>query len=160
MAQPGTQEFTLKINGQYREVEADPQMPLLWVLRDLLGLRGTKYACGVSACGACTVLLDGTPVRSCVATVESAAGRHILSIEGLGGDHPVQRAWLELQVPQCGYCQSGQIMQAVALLDNNVRPTREQVRSGMNGILCRCGTDQRIRRAIPRAAGTGEGGGE
>ena len=152
MPQSGIRKFTLEINGQSRQVEAEPEMPLLWVLRDLLGLKGTKYACGVSACGACTVLLDAVPVRCCVVTVESAAGKRIRTIEGLGGDHPLQQAWLEFQVPQCGYCQSGQIMQALALLESNPEPTREQIRSGMSGNLCRCGTYPRIEAAVLRAA--------
>jgi isoquinoline 1-oxidoreductase alpha subunit len=152
MTTAAARKFTLTVNGIARAVEAEPDMPLLWVLRDLLGLKGAKYSCGISVCGSCTVQLDGVPVRSCVVTVAGAAGKQIRTIEGLGGHHPVQRAWLELQVPQCGYCQSGQIMQAVALLERNPSPTPEEVRSGMNGNLCRCGTYPRIEAAVLRAA--------
>lgn len=145
-------QIKLLVNGTERTVEADPEMPLLWALRDLLGLRGTKYGCGISACGACTVHLDGKAVKSCVVPVSAAAGKAVTTIEGLGGDHPVQRAWIEEQVPQCGYCQSGQVMQAVALLGSNPAPTREEIREGMNGVLCRCGTYVRIESAVQRAA--------
>jgi isoquinoline 1-oxidoreductase alpha subunit len=145
-------QIKLLVNGTERTVDADPDMPLLWVLRDLLGLRGTKYGCGISACGACTVHLDGKAVKSCVVPLSDAAGRRVTTIEGLGGDHPVQRAWIEGQVPQCGYCQSGQVMQAVALLQDNPDPTREEIREGMNGVLCRCGTYVRIESAVQRAA--------
>jgi isoquinoline 1-oxidoreductase alpha subunit len=145
-------QIKLLVNGTERTAEADPSMPLLWALRDLLGLRGTKYGCGISACGACTVHMDGKPVKSCVVPVSEAAGTRITTIEGLGGDHPVQRAWIEAQVPQCGYCQSGQVMQAVALLEANPDPTREQIREGMNPVLCRCGTYVRIESAVQRAA--------
>jgi aerobic-type carbon monoxide dehydrogenase small subunit (CoxS/CutS family) len=145
-------QIKLLVNGTERAVDADPSMPLLWALRDLLGLRGTKYGCGISACGACTVHLDGKPVKSCVVPLSAAAGTRITTIEGLGGEHPVQRAWIEEQVPQCGYCQSGQVMQAVALLEANPKPTREEIREGMNGVLCRCGTYVRIESAVQRAA--------
>jgi isoquinoline 1-oxidoreductase alpha subunit len=145
-------QIKLLVNGTERAVDADPSMPLLWALRDLLGLRGTKYGCGISACGACTVHMDGKPVKSCVVPLSAAAGTHITTIEGLGGEHPVQRAWIEEQVPQCGYCQSGQVMQAVALLEANPKPTREEIREGMNGVLCRCGTYVRIESAVQRAA--------
>ena len=145
-------QIKLLVNGTERTVDADPSMPLLWALRDLLGLRGTKYGCGISACGACTVHLDGKPVKSCVVPLSAAAGTRITTIEGLGGEHPVQRAWIEEQVPQCGYCQSGQVMQAVALLEANPKPTREEIREGMNGVLCRCGTYVRIESAVQRAA--------
>jgi len=145
-------QIKLVVNGTERAVDADPSMPLLWALRDLLGLRGTKYGCGISACGACTVHLDGKPVKSCVVPLSAAAGTRITTIEGLGGEHPVQRAWIEKQVPQCGYCQSGQVMQAVALLEANPKPTRDEIREGMNGVLCRCGTYVRIESAVQRAA--------
>jgi isoquinoline 1-oxidoreductase alpha subunit len=145
-------QIKLLVNGTERTVDADPSMPLLWALRDLLGLRGTKYGCGISACGACTVHMDGKPVKSCVVPLSAAAGANVTTIEGLGGDHPVQRAWIEAQVPQCGYCQSGQVMQAVALLEANPEPTREEIREGMNGVLCRCGTYVRIESAVQRAA--------
>jgi isoquinoline 1-oxidoreductase alpha subunit len=145
-------QIKLLVNGTERAVDADPSMPLLWALRDLLGLRGTKYGCGISACGACTVHLDGKPVKSCVVPLSAAAGTRITTIEGLGGEHPVQRAWIEEQVPQCGYCQSGQVMQAVALLEANPKPTRDEIREGMNGVLCRCGTYVRIESAVQRAA--------
>ena len=143
-------KFTL--NGQARELDADPQMPLLWALRDLLGLKGAKYGCGVGACGACTVQLDGAAVRACVVPLAAVAGRQVATIEGLGGDHPVQRAWLEQQVPQCGYCQPGQIMQAVAFLSATPAPSRAQIREAMSGNLCRCGTYPRIEVAVERAA--------
>ena len=145
-------QIKLLVNGTERTVEADPDMPLLWALRDLLGLRGTKYGCGISACGACTVHLDGKAVKSCVVPLSAAAGKGVTTIEGLGDQHPVQRAWIEEQVPQCGYCQSGQVMQAVALLEANPSPTREEIREGMNGVLCRCGTYVRIESAVQRAA--------
>jgi len=142
----------LRVNGQERSVDADPSMPLLWALRDLLGLRGTKYGCGIAACGVCTVHVNGAAVRSCVVPLSSVEGAEVTTIEGLGGDHPVQRAWIEEQVPQCGYCQPGQIMQATALLASNPDPSREQVRDAMNGVLCRCGTYLRIESAVQRAA--------
>ena len=144
----------LQINGKEHVIEADPAMPLLWALRDLLGLTGTKYSCGISACGACTVLVDGKPVRSCVTPVSAVSGNAIMTIEGLSNDrsHPVQQAWLEEQVPQCGYCQSGQIMAAVALLSQKPNPTEADIDTAMAGVLCRCGTYPRIRKAIKRAA--------
>jgi len=145
-------QFTLKVNGEARSFEADPQMPLLWALRDFLDLRGAKYGCGIGACGACTVHVNGRPMRSCVVPLEAVATAEIRTIEALGGDHPVQRAWLEEQVPQCGYCQTGQIMQAVALLEQSPEPTREDVRRGMDAVLCRCGTYPRIEAAVLRAA--------
>ena len=145
-------QIKLEVNGEQRTVDADPSMPLLWALRDLLGLRGTKYGCGIAACGACTVHLDGSTVRSCVVPLSAAAGARITTIEGLGGDHPVQRAWIAEQVPQCGYCQCGQMMQAAALLRSNPSPSRQQVREAMNGVLCRCGTYLRIESAVQRAA--------
>jgi isoquinoline 1-oxidoreductase alpha subunit len=144
--------ITLKVNGQAREFDADPGMPLLWALRDLLGLKGAKYGCGMAACGACTVHVGGKAVRSCVVPVGEVGEADVRTIEGLGGEHPVQLAWLAEQVPQCGYCQTGQIMQAVALLEQVPQPTVAQVRDGMNGVLCRCGTYPRIEAAVLRAA--------
>jgi aerobic-type carbon monoxide dehydrogenase small subunit (CoxS/CutS family) len=146
--------ITLQINGKQHQLEADPAMPLLWALRDLLGLTGTKYSCGISVCGACTVLVEGKPVRSCVTPVSAVSGKAITTIEGLSTDrnHPVQQAWLEEQVPQCGYCQSGQIMSAVALLNSKPQPTDADIDAAMSGVLCRCGTYPRIRKAIKRAA--------
>ncbi len=150
----------LTVNGQEHELTVDPDTPLLWVLRDHLKLTGTKYACGIAACGACTVHLNGQPIRSCVTPVSSLADQSILTIEGLSkdSDHPVQKAWLEHNVPQCGYCQSGQLMAAAALLAETPRPSDADIDRAMSGILCRCGTYQRIRAAIHRAAeikGTG-----
>lgn len=145
-------KITLKVNGEDRAIEADPDMPLLWALRDFLGLKGAKYGCGIGACGACTVHVSGRAVRACVVRLQDVSGDEIRTIEGLGGDHPVQQAWLEEQVPQCGYCQSGQIMQAVALLEQTPRPSDAQIRAGMNGVLCRCGTYPRIEAAVRRAA--------
>jgi isoquinoline 1-oxidoreductase alpha subunit len=145
----------LTINGTARDVNALPDMPLLWVLRDLIGLTGTKFGCGVAQCGACTVHLDGAPKRSCVTPVSAAESKKITTIEGLsaGGDHPVQRAWAELDVVQCGYCQSGQIMAAAALLAAKPDPTDADIDAAMSGNICRCGTYQRIRAAVHRAAG-------
>ncbi|HEX7013655.1 MAG TPA: (2Fe-2S)-binding protein [Steroidobacteraceae bacterium] len=145
----------LTVNGQSQEVDVAGDTPLLWVLRDTLGLTGTKYGCGQALCGACTVHVDGAPMRSCITPVESVAGKSITTIEGLSPDrsHPVQRAWIELDVPQCGYCQSGQIMSAVALLNGNRSPSDADIDSAMAGNLCRCGTYSRIRKAIHRAAG-------
>ena len=147
--------FTLLVNGQNYTVEADRQMPLLWVLRDLLGLTGTKFSCGAGLCGSCTVLMDDEPVRSCVTWVENAAGKNITTIEGLSqdGSHPLQEAWIEERVTQCGYCQPGQIMNAAALLKKNPRPTDADIDAAMGDVLCRCGTYQRIRTAIHKAAG-------
>ncbi len=146
--------FTLRINGSERQVEASENMPLLWALRDLLGLTGTKFGCGVGQCRACTVHLDGMPTFSCQLTVAAAQGREIRTIEDLsaGELHPVQRAWIAEDVPQCGYCQPGQIMSAVALLARNKQPTDRDIDEAMSGNLCRCGTYNRIRRAIHRAA--------
>jgi aerobic-type carbon monoxide dehydrogenase small subunit (CoxS/CutS family) len=148
---------TINVNGQPREVNADPAMPLLWVLRDVLGMTGTKYGCGIAQCGACTVHLDGQPVRSCSTPLSAVGARAVLTIEGLSpdGSHPVQRAWVEQQVPQCGYCQSGQIMAAAALLATKPAPTDADIDQAMAGNICRCGTYQRIRAAIHQAAGTG-----
>jgi len=146
--------FRLSVNGKSLAVEGAADTPLLWILRDELGLTGTKYGCGMGLCGACTVHLDGRAVRSCQTTVGSVGSKKITTIEGLSADraHPIQRAWIAEQVPQCGYCQSGQIMQAAALLAATPHPTREQIDSGMSGNICRCATYQRIRRAIERAA--------
>ncbi len=147
--------LTLRVNGTDRAYDGDPAMPLLWYLRDELGLTGTKYGCGVALCGACTVHIDGEAVRACVTAVEDAAGKAVVTIEGLaaGGDHPLQRAWLEHQVAQCGYCQGGQIMQAAALLSSTPSPTDEQIDAAMDGNICRCGTYLRIRQAIKAASG-------
>lgn len=145
--------FTLEVNGRPRTVSADADMPLLWVLRDLLEMTGTKYGCGIGMCGACTVHLDGEAVRSCLTPVQSAVGHPVVTIEGLNPDglHPVQRAWIAEQVPQCGYCQSGQIMSAAALLATHRAPTDAQIDEAMEGNICRCGTYFRIRKAIHRA---------
>jgi isoquinoline 1-oxidoreductase alpha subunit len=144
----------LNVNGQARTVDAPADMPLLWVLRDVLGLKGTKYGCGVSVCGMCTVHVDGEATRSCVTKVGSVAGKRITTIEGLSGDgsHVVQRAWMDLDVPQCGYCQAGQIMTAAALLAKSPKPTDAQIDAAMDGVLCRCGTYLRIREAVRKAA--------
>ena len=146
---------TLNINGRDVTVDAPADMPILWVLRDVVGLTGTKFGCGMAQCGACTVHLDGQAVRSCQTTVAQAAGKKITTIEGLHpeGRHPVQLAWVAEQVPQCGYCQSGQIMSAAALLAKNPNPSDADIVTAMSGNICRCGTYQRIRRAIKRAAG-------
>jgi len=148
----------LRINSRSFRFDVDPQTPLLWVIREQAGLLGTKFGCGIAQCGACTVHLDGAPVRACVTPVRAAAGREITTIEGLGapetGLHPVQQAWIDEQVPQCGYCQSGQIMAAVALLEENRDPTDADIDAAMSGNICRCGTYPRIRRGIKRAAST------
>jgi isoquinoline 1-oxidoreductase alpha subunit len=145
----------LKVNGVIRSFDGDPEMPLLWYLRDELGLVGAKYGCGIALCGACTVHQNGEAIRSCVSPVKSAAGKEVVTIEGLGanGLHPVQRAWMAHNVPQCGYCQTGQIMQAVALLKSKPHPTDRDIDDVMAGNICRCGTYQRIRAAIKSAAG-------
>lgn len=145
--------YTLRVNNQNYQFEAEPDTPLLWALRDELGLKGTKYGCGKALCGACTVHLNGNPVRSCVLPVSALAGAEIVTIEGLGKDelHPVQKAWKEMDVPQCGYCQAGQIMTAAALLDRKERPSHKEVEAVMNGHICRCGTYPRIRKAIDLA---------
>ena len=150
----------LNVNGQAYEADVEPEMPLLWALREFIGLTGTKFGCGIAQCGACTVHLDGEPVRSCSLPVSAAAGKRVVTIEGLSRDssHPVQKAWLELDVPQCGYCQSGQIMAAAALLAKNPQPTDKDIDAAMTNI-CRCGTYQRIRAAIHMAAGTATGRG-
>ena len=146
--------ITLTVNNKQYKIDVDPQMPLLWAIRDFVGLKGTKYGCGMAQCGACTVLMDGNPVRSCTTPVTAAASRKISTIEGLSDtvEHPVQQAWIEHQVPQCGYCQSGQIMTAVAFLKKNPNPTAAQIDAAMQGNLCRCGTYPRIRKAVQRAA--------
>src|SRR5207302_8783324 len=146
--------ITLNINGTRRDFDGDPDTPLLWVIREELGLTGTKFGCGIAQCGACTVHVNGNPVRSCSTPVSAAAGRKVTTIEGLSptSEHALQKAWIAEQVPQCGYCQSGQIMQAAALLAKNQQPTREQIVSHMNGNICRCGTYNRIVRAIQRAS--------
>ena len=148
--------ISLTINGETYELDVDPATPLLWVIREQAGLIGTKFGCGISQCGACTVHLNGTPIRSCVTPVQAAANQRITTIEGIGTDglHAVQQAWIDEQVPQCGYCQSGQVMAAVALLDANPSPTDDDIDAAMSGNICRCGTYPRIRRGIKRAAVT------
>jgi len=148
--------FTFTVNGRPQTVTAPPEMPLLWVLRDQLGMTGTKYGCGIAQCGACTVQVDGRAVRSCSVPVSAAAGKHVTTIEGLALEprgRALQRAWVELDVPQCGYCQSGQLMSAAALLAGNASPSDAEIDAAMDGNICRCGTYQRIRAAIHRAAG-------
>jgi isoquinoline 1-oxidoreductase subunit alpha len=149
--------FKLNVNGKAQTVEADPETPLLWVLRDNLNMTGTKYGCGQSLCGACTVHVNGEAVRSCSTPVSSATGKKITTIEGLSpdGTHPVQKAWMDVIVSQCGYCQSGQVMQAAALLKQKPKPTDADIDAAMKGNICRCGTYQRIREAIKLAAGGG-----
>lgn len=145
----------IKINGEQREVEADANMPILYALRDLLSLTGTKFGCGIGQCGACTVHLDGNPIRSCLTPISVAANKSITTIEGIGTDqalHPVQQAWVDNKVPQCGYCQSGQMMSALALLNNNANPTDAEIDASMQGNICRCGTYPRIKSAIKQAA--------
>lgn len=146
--------YNLKINGKTQKVEVDPMTPVLWVLREHLHLQGTKYGCGIAACGACTIHLDGSAVRSCQLPVMSIGNREITTIEGLSatGDHPVQKAWLEHDVAQCGYCQTGQIMSAAALLKTKPNPSEEEIEAAMNGNICRCGTYLRIKQAIRSAA--------
>lgn len=147
-------KFNLKVNGKIRKVDIDPTTPILWVLRDHLGLIGTKYGCGIAQCGACTIHLNGTAIRSCMLPVSAVGNQEITTIEGLSenGDHPVQKAWLEHDVAQCGYCQAGQIMSAVALLKTNPNPSDEEIEAAMNGNICRCGTYTRIKEAIKTAA--------
>ncbi len=149
--------ITVTINGKPEQLDIAPDMPLLWAIRDVAGLTGTKYGCGKGLCGACTIHLDGNAVRSCITPARAADNKDITTIEGLSDDgtHPVQQAWIAEQAPQCGYCQSGQIMSAVAFLENNPQPTDEQIWAGMNN-LCRCGTYQRIFRAIKTASGKQE----
>ena len=146
--------ISLNVNGKKHELHVDPDTPLLWVIRDGIGLTGTIFGCGLGQCGACTVTLDGKAVRSCQTPVSTVSGRKVMTIEGLSSDssHPLQKAWIAEQVPQCGYCQSGQIMSAAALLTKTPRPTDEDIDAAMAGNICRCGTYQRIRRAIHRAA--------
>ena len=146
--------FNLNINGKKQEVDVDPTTPILWVLRDHLDLQGTKFGCGMSMCGACTIHVNGVATRSCVLPISSAAGQEITTIEGLSenGDHPVPKAWLEQDVPQCGYCQAGQIMSAAALLKSNPNPSDEEIEAAMNGNICRCGTYVRIKQAIKTAS--------
>jgi aerobic-type carbon monoxide dehydrogenase small subunit (CoxS/CutS family) len=146
--------INLNVNGKKQTVDIDPNTPMLWVLRDHLNLVGTKFGCGIAQCGACTILLDGSSTRACQLTVSSAEGKEIITIEGLSenGDHPVQKAWLEHDVPQCGYCQAGQIMSAVSLLKSNPNPTDADIDNAMNGNICRCGTYVRIKAAIKTAA--------
>ena len=143
-----------KVNGAERQFDGDPDMPLLWYLRDMLQLTGTKVSCGTGLCGTCTVHIDGNARRSCITSMREVAGAEVVTIEGLSehGEHPVQQAWMAVNVPQCGYCQSGQIMQAAAFLKHNPKPTDGQIEEAMQDIICRCGTYQRIRQAIKRAA--------
>jgi isoquinoline 1-oxidoreductase alpha subunit len=145
----------LRVNGTERTLDVDPEMPLLWAIRDVLGLTGTKFGCGEALCGACTIHVDGEAVRSCVTPVRRAEGKSVTTIEGLSADgsHPLQKAWIELGVPQCGYCQAGQIMTAAALLAKRPKPTAEEIDRSMSGNLCRCGTYLRIRAAIQKASG-------
>ena len=146
--------YNLKINGKKHQVDVDPNTPILWVLRDHLQLVGTKYGCGIAQCGACTIHLDGVAMRSCILPVQSVAGKAITTIEGLSeqGDHPVQQAWMDHDVPQCGYCQAGQIMSAAALLKDNPNPSDDDIDVAMNGNICRCGTYTRIKAAIKTAS--------
>jgi aerobic-type carbon monoxide dehydrogenase small subunit (CoxS/CutS family) len=146
--------INLSINGKKQTVDVDPNTPLLWVLRDHLKMVGTKYGCGISQCGSCTVHMDGVAIRSCMVTVSAIGNQEITTIEGLSenGDHPLQKAWMEVDVPQCGYCQAGQIMTAAAFLKNNPSPTDEEIEMVMNGNICRCGTYSRIKKAIKMAA--------
>jgi isoquinoline 1-oxidoreductase subunit alpha len=148
------EKFSLNINGETKEVTADGDMPLLWVLRDLLSMKGTKFGCGQSLCGACTVLVDGNAVRSCSTPISAVQDQQIITIEGLSenGDHPLQKAWVSHIVPQCGYCQTGQIMNSAALLMRNPNPSDEEIESAMAGNLCRCGTYNRIKDAIKSAS--------
>jgi isoquinoline 1-oxidoreductase alpha subunit len=152
--------FALTVNGKTRQIDAPPDMPLLWAIREQIGLTGTKFGCGTAQCGACTVHVDGKAVRSCAVAVREMVGKKITTIEGLSDktDHPVQKAWIEIDVPQCGYCQSGQIMSAAALLAEKSSPTDADIDRAMSGNICRCGTYVRIRAAIHRAAQIGKGG--
>jgi isoquinoline 1-oxidoreductase alpha subunit len=151
---------TFSVNGTSRQLDVPPDMPLLWAIRETLGLTGTKYGCGMALCGACTVHVDGAPARACVTPVSAVAGKRVTTIEGLSAttSHPVQRAWIELDVPQCGYCQSGQLMSAAALLARNKAPSDQDIDAAMAGNICRCGTYQRIRAAIHRAGALARGG--
>jgi len=152
-------ELIVRVNGTEQKLDVDPEMPLLWALRDVIGLTGTKYGCGQALCGACVVHLNGEVVRSCVTPVSRAAGGSVVTIEGLSpdGNHPLQRAWVELGVPQCGFCQAGQIMTAAALLAKKPRPTDAEIDESLAGNLCRCGTYPRIRAAVRKAAGNASG---
>ena len=145
-------QITLNINGKDHTLQVSEDVPLLWVIREHLQLTGTKFGCGISQCGACTVHVDGQPMRSCQLRVSRVAGRKITTIEGIAEDHPVKQAWIDIQVPQCGYCQSGQIMSAVALVDKNTDPSEQEIIQAMEGNLCRCGTYTRIKTAIRQAA--------
>lgn len=145
-------KYTLTINDETRTLEAEPSMPLLWVLRDTLDLPGTKYGCGAGQCGACTIHVDGIPIRSCCLHVANAEGKSIRTIEGIAKEHPVKEAWRSIDVPQCGYCQTGQIMTAIALLERKPDPTDAQINTAMKGNICRCGTYPRIKKAIKEAA--------
>ena len=152
--------ISLKINGKPYNVEEDPKTPLLWILRDIIGLTGTKYGCGIGQCGACSVLIDEQSRRACMLPIEMLDGKSITTIEGLSDDsglHPVQKAWIEHDVPQCGYCQSGQIISAVALLENNPNPSEAQIKTAMNGNICRCGTYPRVEKAILTLKNDGDG---
>ena len=146
-------KLSLRVNGQSKEIDIDPEMPLLWAIRDFVGLMGTKFGCGIGQCGACVIHLNGAPVRSCVIASEAAVGKEITTIEGLSknNDHAIQLAWIAGQVPQCGYCQSGQIMSAAALLKKNPNPSDEEIDVAMSAVLCRCGTYPRIKKAIKLA---------
>ncbi len=146
------ESITLKINGQSYTVQVEPDVPLLWVIREYFQLSGTKFGCGIAQCGACTVHVDGQPMRSCQLQVSRAVGREITTIEGIREDHPVKQAWIDIQVPQCGYCQSGQIMSAVALVEKNSNPSEQEIIQAMEGNLCGCGTYTRIKQAIYQAA--------
>jgi len=150
-------EITFNLNGGKQIIDIEPNTPLLWVIRDTLGYTGTKFGCGIGLCGACTVLLDGKAVHSCITPMSTVDGKKVVTIEGLSknGDHPLQKAWLEEQVSQCGYCQPGQIMAAVGLLENNPKPTDEEIKTAMSGNLCRCGTYLRITKAIRRVVEEG-----
>ncbi len=154
----GDSMIQLRVNGIERSFDGDPEMPVLWYLRDILGLTGTKFGCGAALCGACTVHRNGAAIRSCVVPLRAVAGAEITTIEGIAekGLHPVQKAWMDLNVPQCGYCQAGQIMQAIALLKSRPRPSDQDIDDLMSGNICRCGTYQRIRAAIKAAAKAGE----
>jgi isoquinoline 1-oxidoreductase alpha subunit len=147
-------KLSLRVNGQNKVIDVEPQMPLLWAIRDFIGLTGTKFGCGIGQCGACVVHLDGSPVRSCVIPSSAVDGKEITTIEGLSknNDHPVQLAWISAQVPQCGYCQSGQIMSAAALLKKNPNPSDDDIDTAMSSVLCRCGTYPRIKKAIKQAS--------
>lgn len=147
-------EYNLKVNGIEHKVDVDEDTPILWVLRDTLKLVGTKFGCGIAQCGACTIHLNGNPMRSCSVPVSAAAGKNITTIEGLSSDgtHPVQQAWIEHDVPQCGYCQAGQMMSAAALISKNKNPSDDQIKEAMHGNICRCGTYTRIRKAVKTAA--------